>query len=206
MNPDPCFKPGHVAIFSDDKIRTSLILECLKQMITGKVHVVLVSENRKPYQTWLDKHALSVRHHRTVDELQHAWPRYFEEQEVKFQHTSFDQKEQISRMIFVFDACLEPPFTFSRLFSHLFRNGACLRMSAIVHDTLPKFPSDISANLHYILLEPTDDRRTRQKFFVHFAGMLPCVQEFNRLFEEITRDDGIVLIDQTKPKGEIRRF
>ena len=62
---------------------------------------------------------------------------------------------------------------------------------------------DLRANFQWVFLHRTNNHREKERLHDYFAGMFKYFDEFNELFDEITEDYGVMVIDMNSKSNKI---
>lgn len=80
----------------------------------------------------------------------------------------------------------------------LFFNGRCRKISFILTTTVDvDITPSLRCNFDYVFLLADDSSDNIKKLYEHYAGMFPNVQVFEQVFSEITKNYGVMVIDNT---------
>lgn len=66
-------------------------------------------------------------------------------------------------------------------------------------------PPNIRTNCDYVFLFKENNHATRRKLWEHYAGVVPDYNLFCEIFDEVTKDHGCMVIDNTQIDGDLSK-
>jgi hypothetical protein len=109
-----------------------------------------------------------------------------------------NKKELDDRLIIIMDDCMSSKGTWLKdpNILELFFNGRHHHLSFILTMQFSLgIPPELRSNFDYIFLLAEDITSNRKRLYEHYAGMFPTFDIFQQVFNEITEDYGVMVIN-----------
>jgi hypothetical protein len=102
------------------------------------------------------------------------------------------------------DLAFDPRFFKSKTQSNLSLNGRHMKSSTFATSQyVNAMPPLIRSNLDYVICTKETTRINRKKLYDNFFGMFPSFKDFNKVFDQVTKNFGVLVLDRTTNSGNL---